>query len=74
MELICSARHIICTDYIVLDCLIRAVLHERHMLVSCCMVHNVRMIRLENIFDPLLVTHGCDQRLQIQIRIVSLQF
>ena len=74
MELICSARHIICTDHIVLDCLVRAVLHERHMLVRCRMVYDIRMIGLENILDPLLVPHRRDQRLQVQLRIIFLQF
>ena len=74
MELIRGACHIICTEHIVLDCLVRAVLHKRNVLVSRRVVYDIRMVCLENILDALLITHRCDQRLQIEFRIILLQF
>ena len=73
MELICGACHIICTDHIILDRLVRTVLHERHMLMRRSMIYDIRMISLKYILNTLLVTHGCNQCFQIQFRIFFLQ-
>ena len=61
-------------EYIVFDRLVGAVLHQRHMLMRCCMVHNIGMIRFKHIVDPARVAHAADQNHQIQLRILFLQF
>ena len=48
------------THDIVLDRLVGAVLHERHMLMGCRMVHNVRSVFFKNGIHSLGVAHGTD--------------
>ena len=68
-----SLSYIEGSQHIVFNRLVRAVLHQRHMLVRCCMVHDLRPVRFEDILDPLLVPHRSDQYFQIKVRIVLLQ-
>ena len=44
------------------------------MLMGCCMVHDIGMIRFKHIVDPARVAHAADQNHQIQLRILFLQF
>ena len=62
------------TDRVVLDGLAGAVLHQRHMLVSCCMVDDLRMIGLEHLedFSENLVTEPM-MHIQLQVRIFLFQ-
>ena len=57
MVLICGACHIISALYIVFDRLVRAVLHQRYMLMRRRVIHNVRMIGLKNVVYSVLISH-----------------
>ena len=48
----CSCQ-IICTDDIILDRLIRAAFHKRHMLMRCCMVDYVWTVFFHNLIDTM---------------------
>ena len=64
---------LVCTDGVVLDCLAGAVLHERYMLMCCRVIYDLRMILGENVHQTAAVTHGTDQGLKIQVRVLFLQ-
>ena len=71
-----TARHLRCqigTDDIVLDRLIGAVLHQRYMFMCRRVKNDLRVIRLENILKPALVSDRTDQYLEIQRGIFPLQ-
>ena len=68
---VCCLCYLIGTEYIIFNSLVWAVLHERHMFMCSCMIHDIRSICLENAVDTLFVTHGCDQYHQIQLRILA---
>ena len=57
MVLISSICYIPCTNYIILDCLIRAVLHKGNMLMGCCMIHNIRLEILEYPFQSAYISY-----------------
>ena len=69
----CCIGCFIGTDYIVFDCFTWAVLHQRYMLMGCCMVYDLRFIFFEYPVDSLAVTNRTDQNFQIQIRIICFQ-
>ena len=48
-----------------------AVLHEGHVFVCRCMIHDIRPVSLENAVDTLFIPYGCDQHHEIQIRIFA---
>ena len=52
-----SGCNIICSKYVILDSLIRAVFHKRYMLVCCCMEHNLRMIVFKDAIHAVRITH-----------------
>ncbi len=43
-------------------------LHERHVLVRCCVDQHLRLLLLENPAHPRLVADVCDQRLDLEVR------
>ena len=47
-----------------------AVLHQRHMLMGCGVIHNLRLILTENLENALTVPDGPNQCHQVQIWIV----
>ena len=62
-------RHMICTKHVVLDRLVGAVLHQRHVLVGRGVIDNVGAVLVKKQFHLLPVPHGPDQDHQIQHRI-----
>ena len=55
------------TEHVVFDSLVRACLHQRHMLVCCCVVYNIRLVLCKNIVNALGIAHRRNQRHQIQL-------
>ena len=64
---------LICTEHVVLDGLVGAVLHEGHMLVGRRMVHDVGTVFLKHRLDPVGVPDRADEHHQVQVRILFLQ-
>ena len=62
----CCISCLVGADHIVLDCLIRAALHQRHMFMGGCMVYNVRAVFLKYHIDPAAVAHGTNQYNKVQ--------
>ena len=56
----CRLRGLKRTHNIVLNRLVGAVLHERHMLMGCRMVHNIRSVFFKNGIHSPGVAHGTD--------------
>ena len=70
----CCHSHIISTEYIVFNCLIRTVLHEWHMLMCSCMKNNRRFIIRKYGIHTMGISHRSNQHNQIQIREFLFQF
>ena len=70
----CRSCHVISAKNIVLNRLIGAVLHKRHMLVCCRMVDHLGPAPLKNLFHSYLVANRSNQYQQVQFRVVALQF
>ena len=64
----------ISTDRIVLNRLVGAVLHERHVFVGRRVIDDLRSVVFEYAEDPAAVADGADQRHQIELRIFLAQF
>ena len=64
----------ICTDRIVFDCLARAVLHQRDMLVRRGMIYDVRPVIMKDLVHFAAVANRTDQNDEIQLGIFILQF
>ena len=61
-------------DGIVFDGLAGAVLHERHVLVGRCVVDDVRLVLFEDLEHLPGVAHGTDQRDEIELGVLFLEF
>ena len=61
-------------EHIILHRLVRAFLHQRHMLVGRRMIDNIRLIMLKNPVHTVGVPHGTNQNLQRQVGISQKQF
>ena len=55
-------RHVLCSSYVSEDGFVRITLHERYMLVCCCVIDHVRTHFAEYLFDTGAVTHIGDNR------------
>ena len=74
-------QHALCAEFIrcegnversedvVFDCLIGAVLHQRHMLMRCRVENELGMIGFEDRIDPCRIAHGTDERFKMQLGI-----
>lgn len=60
-------------DDVVLDRLVRAVLHQRHMLVRCRVIDDVRPVLAHHMVDAGCVAHGTDQRHEVELGVIMLQ-
>ena len=67
----CSLSYMEGTEHIVLDGLSGAVLHQRHMLMRCCMVDDSRVIFIKYPVHTIGITYAGDQHLQIQLGMVE---
>ena len=56
------------SEYVVLNRLIGTDLHERHMLMRCRMVDNIRPVRLKNGIDALRIADRSNEDGQLQLR------
>ena len=65
----CGLRHLISSFHVILDRLIRAVFHERHMLVGRSVEDDVRMIRLHDALHASCIADGPDEGHQVEPRI-----
>jgi len=70
----CSISRLICTDDIILNCFVRACLHQRNVLVGSRMINNLRFIFFKDLVQSSAVTYRTDQSNQIQFRMLSFQF
>ena len=61
------------SEHIILDSLIRAGLHQRHMLMGCRMVYDLRLIMLKDPVHAVGIPHGSDQHYQLKLRISCLK-
>ena len=61
-------------DGVVFDGLAGAVLHERHMLVGRCVVDDVGLVLFEDLEHLPRVAHGTDQRDEIELGVLFLEF
>ena len=48
---------LVCTENVVLDGLAGTSLHQRHMLVSCRMIHDIRLILFKELIHAAAVPH-----------------
>ena len=64
----------ICTNYIVFNGFTGTCLHQRHMLMGCCVVDYIRPVCRKKAGQTAAIPHGTNQNLQIQLRIIFLQF
>ena len=55
---------------VVLDCFVRAHLHERYVLVRGCMEDHIRLILLHHTADTVRVSAGADERHEVQLRVL----
>jgi hypothetical protein len=72
MEPVRCLCRLVSSKHIIFDCLIGTVFHQRHMLMRCRVIDNVRTILFKHIVDPMGIPHRTDQSDQIKIRIPSL--
>ena len=68
----CRISCLVSTDRIILNRLTWTVLHQRNMLMCCCMIDDVRTISLKYRIDPSRVSDRSDQYNQIKFRILFL--
>ena len=75
LDAVLVRRHgrLVGAEYVVLDGLVGAVLHERDMLMRRRMVYNIWTVFFKNAVDTVLISHRSDQNHQIQLRIIPLQ-
>ena len=52
-------------EHIVLHSLVRAVFHQRHMLVGCGMIYDIRLMGFKNRIDPVGIADTADEHHQI---------
>ena len=69
-----SVGCLVSADRVVLDCLVGAVLHERHVLVCCCMIDQLRSVILEDFEHPAAVADRSNKGYQVKIWILIPQF
>ena len=69
----CRTCCFVSTKHIVFDCLIRAVLHQWHMLMCCRMKDDFRMVCLHHCIDTVCISHGSDQYRKLQFGMFPLQ-
>ena len=62
------------TNCIVLDCLTRAILHKRNVLMGSSVEHKVRAVLTQYIVQAVGIPDGTNENLQIQLRMGPLQF
>ena len=60
-----------CPEHIVLYCFIGAVLHERDVLVGCCVINDLRPVLFENRVHTPCISHGSYDHTQIHRRILA---
>ena len=70
----CCGCCLISTKYIIFDCLVRAVLHQRYMLVRCCMEYNVWFVFFHHAVNTMCISYRTDQYSQIQFRMIPSEF
>ncbi len=58
------------THDVILDCFVRAHLHERYMLMCGCMEDHVRLILLHHTADTVRVSAGADEGHEVQLRVL----
>ena len=71
---ICRLHNLPCAKHVILNCLVRTLFHERHMLMCRCMIDNLRLVMFKNPVHTIRIPHGCDQHNKIQIREPDFQF
>lgn len=59
---------------VVLDCFVRAHLHQRYVLMRGCMEDHVRLILLHHATDTVCVPAGADERHEVQLRVLHDKF
>ena len=67
-------RNVERSKHIVFNRLIGAILHERNMLMCCCVKYQLRMICFKHLHHPLPVAHRTDEYLEIQRRVFFPEF
>ena len=58
------------THDVVLDCFVRAHLHERYVLMCGCMEDHVRLVLLHHAADTVRVPAGADEGHEVQLRVL----
>ena len=64
---ICRVDEILRSEDIILDCLARAVLHKRNMLVRSRVINDLRLYFRKDLFKAHSVAHRANQRLNIKL-------
>ena len=68
-----SLRHMERSEYVIFNGLVRASLHQRHMLVRRSVEHDVRPVLRKQGADPHFVAHGADAHGKVQLRMRAVQ-
>lgn len=61
------------SEYVIFNGLVRASLHQRHMLVRRSVEHDVRPVLRKQGADPHFVAHGADAHGKVQLRMRAVQ-
>ena len=69
----CKSR-LICTNGVIFDGFAGTVLHQRNMLMCCCVINHIRTVGFEHLIDSSAVPDRTDQHFQIQLGVFIPQF